>query len=86
MPSISVNTDVDVELDEFDFNDIIDYVTEEIKMRGREGELKKLRNALSIAEDGIINIQSLDDRMKYEHIAKVFHKYSTDYFEKQLPA
>lgn len=79
MPRISV----DVDLDEFDFEDVLEYVIDELKGPFRKEKVKSLISELT--DDPRIVVESLDDEMKYEHIAKVFHKYSTDHFEKQLP-
>ena len=82
MPYINV----DVDLDDFDIEDVVEYALESVgKLRKRNDHkrLNELKEYLEI--DPTIKIESLDDRLKMEHIEKVFHKYSTDYFEKQLP-
>lgn len=44
-----------------------------------------LGNAMAMPPDTSIQIRSLDDKMKYEHLTKVFEKYSTSQIEQLLP-
>ena len=95
MPSISV--DFDVELYEFSTEDIVDEVCDRIKMSYNRKALtdkqktalidtfEQLGKALSIQIDRDIEIKSLDDKLKYEHLVNIFNKYSTSYIQSQLP-
>lgn len=81
-----MTVEVDVDLDDFDLEDVIEYVFKELQRTKQKEELKKFRELIGVEEhDGLIDIQSLDDKIKYEHLSKVFHKYTTDFIEKQLP-
>jgi hypothetical protein len=67
-----VTISVDVDLDEFDDDDLL----KEIKGRGYKIEVQeKCEPAL---------IKTLEDKMKYEYLMRVFHKHSLTEIEKMI--
>ena len=88
---------IDVDLDEFDTDELVEEITRRIKKAiGRkslkEEEKKDLKQcALDILEafkltpSTELEIKTLDDKMKYEHFCRVFNKYTVSAIESKLP-
>ena len=83
MPYITV----DVDLDEFDTDNLIEELSYRVKRIGRKGmtdrdkkaieePLRDLVIAMNLMPDANIEVKTLDDKIKYEHIASVFEKYT----------
>jgi phenylpyruvate tautomerase PptA (4-oxalocrotonate tautomerase family) len=88
---------VDIELDEFDTDDLVQELTSRIKASGRKRltdkqkaelmeDLKDLYRALGLADDSAISVKTLDDKMKIEHLSSVWNRYSSSEIEQRLPA
>jgi ATP-dependent Lon protease len=88
---------VDIELDEFDTDDLVQELTSRIKASGRKRltdkqkaelmeDLKDLNRALGLADDSAISVKTLDDKMKIEHLASVWNRYNSIEIEQRLPA
>lgn len=82
---------IDVELDEFDTDDIIAELVYRIKNKQHITRTKILKQAtkelssiLSIGND-IIEVKTLDDEQKMNHLIKVFSKYTSAQIEVALP-
>jgi hypothetical protein len=84
---------VDVDMGEFETYELLDELKKRIK-RGvknlsheRRKEIKDSVDELNNQLSGIVGfeVKTLEDRMKYEHISKVFHKYHSSFIEKVLP-
>ena len=88
---------VDIDLDEIDTDDLVDELTKRIESerttkKPSEKDIKRLKESFSeiIKAIGVspmkkLEIKTLDDKIKYEHILKVFSKYSSSDFETKLP-
>ena len=95
MPYVSV--DVDIDLDEINTNDLVDEICRRLRKAGgrkqisdkEKKELKEsyseLGEALSRLPTESIDVKTLDDKMKYEYLAKVFSKYNLSDIETFLP-
>lgn len=75
--------DIDVDLNDFDLDEILDFVIDTLSDGCYQQKMARLKQELGI-EKGI-KIESLDDELKIEHIKKIFNKYTTDFIEQQLP-
>ena len=76
---------VDVELSDFEIEDIIQHAFNYVGQLTRKDTLKKLVYLKKMFGLHDIKIESLDDKLKMEHIEKIFTKYTTSYIEQQLP-
>ena len=86
MPYVSVYVDID--LDEIDTDDLVEEICRRLRKNSRrrsltEEEKKELKEsyaelgkALSMAIVESVEVKTLDDKMKYEHLVKVFNKYT----------
>lgn len=95
MPYVSV--DVEIDLDEIDTDDLVEEMCRRLRKKvGRkalsDNEKQELKEAVSELSDALlmiptasIEIKTLDDKMKYEHLAKVFDKYHSSDIERLLP-
>lgn len=95
MPSISV--DVDIDLDDIDNDDLVEEVCKRLRRSYGKRALsqkEKINLKESFAELGTallltpidnIEINTLDDKIKYEHLVLVFSKYNQSDFERLLP-
>lgn len=95
MPYVSV--DVDIDLDEIDTDDLVEEICRRLRRNGgrqslsdeQKKELKEsyaeLGEALSMLPVQTIEVKTLDDKMKYEHLANVFNKYTISQIESLLP-
>jgi hypothetical protein len=79
--------EIDVDLDEFDTDDLIEELSFRVKRIGKKGMTDKNKQAikeplmdlltvLNLTPDDTIEVKTLDDKIKYEHIASVFEKYT----------
>ncbi len=88
---------VDIDLDEIETYELVeelvkrfkthrkkDQLTEKQKEELRE-EINELLVVLKISPVADIAIKSLDDKIKYDHIASVWYKYTSCQIEKMLP-
>ena len=93
----SVNINVDVDLDDIGNYDLVEEVCKRLRnTAGRRSltDIQKrqlqrahsiLGDALSITPEQSIEIKTLDDKMKYEHLVNVFNKYPLSQIETMLP-
>jgi predicted HTH transcriptional regulator len=90
MPYISI----DIELDEFDFDDILDHAVKEVKYKVSKNalrdthkkKLKKLFNEITTSNlHHFPTKKSLMDEMKMEYLSKIFDKYTLQQIENALP-
>lgn len=89
--------EVDVDLDEFDTEDIVGELVSRLKyQKGRKSltdkqkqeisnELNELNEFLNLLPVKGVEIKSLEDKLKFEHFANVFHRYSISDIENRLP-
>jgi hypothetical protein len=88
--------EVDIDIDEFDTSDLVDELVKRMKCQNtkksltqkQKDELKEtlseLNKVLSLAPVNGIEIKTLDDKIKFEHIANVFNRYSIYQLEQLL--
>lgn len=82
---------VDVELDEFSDDEIFEAASERIaiafKRNRKEKLLRDIRPLLDevIESESTFDVKSLDDKLKVEHLMKVWNKYSSFQLEELLP-
>ncbi len=91
---------INIDLDEFDSDEIIDEIIRRLKVKPGDSfeisdkERKKLIAALSIKKplfeyDGIDykgpKIETLEDQFKVDHFLKIFNKYTSAELEKLIP-
>lgn len=88
--------EVEVDFDEFSTGELVDELLNRITAQGRiklsESQKKELCDSIKplfeelspLAESGI-EINTIDDEMKREHIAKVWNKYTPIQFEQLMP-
>jgi len=88
----SLSVEVDVDLDEFDTDEIITELlyrlkNEKSKTRERyKNELDDLKKLLRLPTGrSDVQIKTLDDQMKFDHFMKVFSKYASAQIEQLLP-
>lgn len=86
MASISV----DVDIDEFDDDDIFQAASERINIvkRNNVKRDKLIRDIQPLIDElsgGQIPVKSLDDKMKIEHLMKVWDKYNSFQLSELLP-
>ena len=93
----SIQVCVDIDLDEVDTDDLVEEVCRRLRRAGgrkslsdrEKKELKEsfsdLSAALSMIPIESIEVKTLDDKMKYEHLASVFNKYTSSQIESALP-
>jgi hypothetical protein len=78
-----IETEVDIELNDFDNSDIIKHLQ---RMSLDFEERTQIARIVSLTPEAIeFKIETLDDRMKYEHLLKVFSRYSLQDVERRLP-
>jgi hypothetical protein len=92
-----VSVDVDIDMDDIDTDDLVDECCRRLRKAGgrkslSDNEKKELKEsfaelgeALSMIPIESIEVKTLDDKMKYEHLAKVFNKYNSFDIERLLP-
>ena len=89
--------EVEVDLDEFDTDDIVDELLSRINRSWNRKQLtdaqkKQLLETIEplfeelhpLAEAGI-EINTIEDEMKRDHLAKVWHKYTSFQLEQLIP-
>jgi len=93
--TVEVDTEVEVCLADIDTTDLVSEIADRFRknniskslieeLRDANNSLNELfRNVASTKYQ--IKIENLNDLMKYEHLAKVFNKYSLDKLETLLP-
>lgn len=90
--------EVDVDLDEFDTQDLVDEIVKRLKhdisirkkltekhIAALKESVTELSAALKIENVHVISAQSLDDVMKINHLNEVWNKYTVSDFESKLP-
>ena len=89
--------EIAVELDEFDLEDLIEEVCSRISTKRNTSKIAvvyraKLKEAAKLLleeinpnSSNLIEINSIDNQAKYDHIYSVFEKYSVSDFERLLP-
>jgi len=89
MPTVSV--DVDVDLNDIDTDDLVDELESRLRKFSRK-EKEDLKEFLQPLSDILfdnpfedIEIKTLEDQMKIEHLIKVFYKYTSSQMETLLP-
>lgn len=87
--------EVDVDLDEFSTDELCTELSKRLKTVGRkklnalqkakiEEELKELNIALGYT-NGFLELKTLDDKMKAEHLNEVWNKYTLSEIQSKLP-
>jgi hypothetical protein len=88
--------EVDVDLDDFDTHELCQELISRMRATGRKGfsdpkkretlynEMKELFEALGLST-GKIEVKTLEDKIKLEHIANVWGCYSAADFQQRLP-
>lgn len=88
--------EVEVDIDEFDTDDLVDELLYRVNSMGRkkltDAQKKQLLEAieplfeeLSPSVDLGIEIKTIEDEMKRDHIAKVWNKYTSYQLEQIIP-
>ena len=89
--------EVDVDIEQFETEEIVSELIHRIQPNRfkalKENQKKKLRSAISELRDELavdipeaaIEIRTLDDRMKYDHLVNVFSKYTIAQMQEALP-
>lgn len=90
-----VTTSVDIELDDIDTDDLIEEVCSRMEMSGSKKltkeQMSRLRTDFEMLANSLyglgdaIKVNTLEDRMKYEHLASVWNKYNSSQMESLLP-
>lgn len=81
----SISVDVDVNLDNFDTDDLVEEVISRIKSKELSDEdIEDLKRALKISERKSTKHYSLDDIMKDEVIAEAWDRLTSAQFEERL--
>ncbi len=95
--SKTISVEAYVDLDDFDTDEIIKELDSRLKksygnkkMSNREKQ--ELRESLQPLSDLLfdnpfedIQVKTLDDQMKIEHLSSIFHKYTSAQLEKLIP-
>jgi|GEM_PF-6461378 len=94
MPYVSI----DIDLDEIDTEDLVEELCDRLKRDfGRKAltddQKKDLKETFGpmmeslglVPSSDILQIKTLEDRIKYEHLAKVFSKYQVSHIQQALP-
>jgi hypothetical protein len=89
MPTVSV----DVDLEDIDTDDLVSELCSRMKRKCVSANDKKelqetFRNSFNSVLDlpeVDVQVRTLDDRMKAEHLTKVWDKYNSAEFEKLMP-
>lgn len=88
---------VEIDLDEIDTNELVEECCRRLKKEGsrksltdkQKKELKEsyyeLAEVLSMTPSKGIDIKTLSDKIKYEHLSNVFEKYSLTQIQSKLP-
>lgn len=87
--------EVDIDLDEFETYEIIDELVRRFKKVGKKGfseeqkkslieDVNELNKSLGLFSTGLL-VKTLDDKMKVDHLIKVWGKYNSFDIEKMLP-
>ena len=74
----------EAELGDFEFSEILEYLGEQLDDI-ETSDFDGLLRLLETVNAGPITISGLYDKMKFEHICKVFEKYTLEQFETLLP-
>lgn len=92
-----VSVDVEIDVNEIDTDDLVNEVCRRLKNKVgikalSQDEIEELKesytelaNALDMQPTEHIEIKTLDDKIKYEHLANIFSKYSATQIETLLP-
>jgi len=81
-----VSVEVDIDLDEIDNDDLVKECCRRIsRIILSDSQKKDLRDALSIMPEDGIKIKTLEDKIKFEHLCKIFNKYTSSQIENLLP-
>lgn len=92
-----VSVDVDIDLDDIDTDDLVEECCRRLRKAGRRNSLTdkekkdlkesftELWEALLMIPVDNIEVKTLDDKIKYEHLSKVFNKYNSSDIERLLP-
>ncbi len=88
MPYINV----EIDLGEIDFDDLIEEVEYRIGRSLRWSQLRRVKDAaqrlmeaLDLNPSEFIQVKTLPDKLKYEYLCNVFGKYSLEQIEAALP-
>lgn len=82
--SVSVDVEVNVELSDFEIEEIALHVIKNIEEVSEEKKFL-LKRALNMSVLETIEIDSINEQMKFEYIRKIFGKYSLEKLETLLP-
>ncbi len=82
--------EVEVDIDEFETYELVSEIVRRISKRNRKGisdeQKKELKTALeNEKEENVIEIKTLEDKMKMEHLENVWRKYSLADLQNLLP-
>jgi len=92
-----ISVDVDIDLNKIDTDDLVGEVCRRMKnsisrkgLTDKEKAIVKetfseLEESLSLTPTEYIEVKTLDDKIKYEHLVKVFSKYTPSEIENKLP-
>ena len=81
----SISVDVDVSLDDFDTDDLVEEVISRIKSKELSDEdIENLKRELKISERKSTKHYSLEDIMKDEVVAEAWDRLTSSQFEERL--
>jgi len=82
---MTITVDAEFELEDY-FPQILRLITQSVKNNGfNDGQMKALQEAMNIPDPPELKIKNLPDKMKFEHLCKVWDKYTLDQLEILLP-
>jgi len=88
---------VDVDMSDLDTDDLVEEISNRLRRDGHRKSLSvdqkkkikqlysELADALNVTTDAEIIVKTLDDKIKYEHIARIFTKYNSSQLQNILP-
>jgi len=77
--------DVDVELEMFDQDEIIDYIISDIRRHDiSDSNLIRLKRVLAMSSSESFNVENLADLRKLEFLEEIFNKYTVEQLEEKL--
>lgn len=76
---------VDVDLDDIDTDELVEELEKRLERKRTPESEKQMILDLGNNSNLFFKVETLDDKMKIEHLQKVFNKYSSKDFEALLP-
>ncbi len=71
-----ITVEVDVDLDDFDIDDLINYIENKRYVVVKESEYK---------EDKVFDIKTVSDELRAEHLIRVYEQYTLEEIQNLIP-